>query len=70
MVFLNRVMAKLKLMVSIEMGIGALGALSVGILHDGTSRPFAITIVCLFFLAVLLYIIGPEDTEIISDTEI
>ena len=58
------------LMVSIEMGIGALAALSIGILHDGTSRPFAITVLCLFFFAVLLYVNGSEDKEIIPDTEI
>ncbi len=56
------------LLVSIEMGIGALAALSVGILHDGTSRPFALTTTCLFIGALLIYVTSSTDDQTVPDT--
>ena len=56
------------MLVSIEMGIGALAALSVGIFHDGTSRPFAFTTTCLFIGALLIYVAGSKDDQTVPDT--
>jgi hypothetical protein len=58
------------LLVSIEMGVGALAALSVGILHDETSRPFAMTTICLFIAALLIYLSGSRNDQTSPDTEI
>ena len=58
------------LLVSIEMGGGALAALCVGIFHDGTSRPFAVTTISLFFFALLISVTGPKDDQTISDADI
>ena len=57
------------LLVSIEMGIGALAALSVGVLHDGTSRPFALTTTVLFIGALLIYVTGSKDDQTVLNTE-
>jgi len=51
---LKRTGSAAALLVSIEMGIGALASLSIGVLHDGTSRPFALTTAVLF-TGILLY---------------
>ncbi len=56
------------MLVSIEMGIGALAALSVGIFHDGTSRPFAFTTTCLFIGALLIYVAGSKEDQTVPDT--
>ncbi|MDK1119231.1 MAG: multidrug effflux MFS transporter [Anaerolineae bacterium] len=58
------------LLVSIEMGVGALAALSVGVFHDGTSRPFALTTAVLFIGALLIYVIGSKDDQTVLNTEI
>ncbi len=55
-------------LVSIQIGVGALAALSVGILHDGTSRPFAFTTTCLFIGALLIYVAGSKDDQIVPDS--
>jgi len=58
------------LLVSIEMGVGALAAFSVGVLHDGTSRPFALTTTVLFIGALLIYATGSKDDQTVLNTEI
>lgn len=45
-------------LVAMEMGISALGALLVGALYDGTSRPLAITFVTLWLLLLLAQLVG------------
>ncbi len=50
------------MLLAIEVGMGSLAALSVGVFHDGTSRPFALT--CGFFclLAVGAWLAGGKVT--------
>ena len=67
---LKRTGSAAALLVSIEMGIGALAALCIGVLHDGTSRPFALTTVTLFIGALLIYVAGPKQDQKYSDNEV
>jgi len=48
----SRTGAAAAMLLSIEVGIGSLAALAVGVFHDGTSRPFAIT--CMVLCAVIV----------------
>jgi DHA1 family bicyclomycin/chloramphenicol resistance-like MFS transporter len=52
------------LLLTIEVGMGSLAALSVGVFHDGTSRPLALT--CGFFclLAVAAWLCGKGDRRV------
>ncbi|MBI2993028.1 MAG: multidrug effflux MFS transporter [Gammaproteobacteria bacterium] len=43
------------LLICIEVGLGGLAALAVGVFHDGTSRPFAWTVVALGVLMAVCY---------------
>ncbi len=45
------------MLVTFEMGIGALAAFSVGIFHDGSSRPLGLTIAALVGCGLLTYLI-------------
>lgn len=46
------------MLLAIEMGIGSLAALAVGVLHDGTSRPFALTVAVLCVVMLVSYSIN------------
>lgn len=46
------------MLLAIEVGMGSLAALAVGVFHDGTSRPFALTSGCFCLLAVAAWLIG------------
>lgn len=49
------------LLVSVEMGMGALTALFTGILHDDTSRPFALVTALIFTGTLLMYLSVREN---------
>ncbi|MFT5131611.1 MAG: DHA1 family bicyclomycin/chloramphenicol resistance-like MFS transporter [Gammaproteobacteria bacterium] len=49
------------MLVSFEMGFGALAALSVGILHDGSARPLGLTIAGLATCALMTYFIKQKQ---------
>jgi hypothetical membrane protein len=52
------------MLLAIEVGMGSLAALSVGVFHDGTSRPFALT--CGFFclLAMGAWLAGKQSNKL------
>jgi hypothetical protein len=50
------------------MGFGALAALSVGILHDGSSRPFGLTIAGLAACALLTFLIKHDRKDKFDDS--
>ena len=54
----SRTGAAAALLMAIEVGMGSLSALAVGVFHDGTSRPFAWTAVALGVLMVVCYLPG------------
>ena len=45
------------MLVTFEMGFGALAAFSVGIFHDGSSRPLGLTVAALVGCGLLTYLI-------------
>ncbi len=45
------------MLVTIEMGVGSLAAFSVGIFHDGSARPFGLTVAALVGCGLLTYLI-------------
>lgn len=56
------------LLVSVEMGIGALAALCMGVIHDDTSRPFALITAIIFSGTLLMYMSGMNhDNEAVND---
>jgi DHA1 family bicyclomycin/chloramphenicol resistance-like MFS transporter len=57
------------LLVSIEMGIGSLTALCIGIIHDGTSRPFALITAFIFTATLLMYMSVVKTDKAVADTE-
>lgn len=46
------------MLVALEMGVASLAALSVGVFHDGSSLPFAMTTAVLMSIAVLLFFLN------------
>ncbi len=46
-----------------EMGLGAVGSLAVGLLHDGTSAPAAYVLFTSAFLGLLVYSFGMKKTQ-------
>ena len=56
------------MLVTFEMGFGALAALSVGILHDGSSRPFGLTIAGLAACALLTFLIKHDRKDKFDDS--
>ena len=51
------------LLVSIEMGLGALTALFIGVMHDNTSRPFALVTALIFSGTLLMYLSVRNDDK-------
>ena len=49
------------MLVTFEMSIGAVAALAVGVLHDGSSKPFGLTIAALAFCGVFSYLLKQKE---------
>ena len=43
------------MLLSIQLAVGSLAALAVSVFHDGTTRPFAVTLAALSFLIVIVF---------------
>ncbi|NKB39253.1 MAG: Bcr/CflA family efflux MFS transporter [Gammaproteobacteria bacterium] len=54
------------MLVTMEVGTGALAALSVGVLHDGSSRPLGLTVAALVFAGLLSYLLKQKKEEELS----
>lgn len=48
------------MLVTLEMGLGSLAGLAVGILHDGTARPLGMTVAGLALVALLVFSTGAK----------
>jgi DHA1 family bicyclomycin/chloramphenicol resistance-like MFS transporter len=57
------------LLVSIEMGLGALTALFIGVMHDNTSRPFALVTALIFTGTLLMYVSIRKKDKVAVDNE-